>query len=76
MFGKKLKSAIVFLGPPGSGKGTQADLFGAKFGLPVISPGELLRHEVSIRSRVGRQVSDLLSRGKLAPDHLVESVLA
>jgi len=65
----------MFFGPPGSGKGTQADILGKDMGLPVISVGELLRHERDQGSELGREVADRLAAGKLVPDELVEQIL-
>lgn len=70
-----MKKVIIFFGPPGSGKGTQADMLGEKLGLPVISPGELLRHERDAGTELGKQVADKLAKGELVNDELVENIL-
>jgi len=69
------KKIIVFFGPPGSGKGTQSDILGEKLGLPVISPGELLRHERDMGTDLGKKVADKMAKGELVPDELVENML-
>lgn len=69
------KIIIIFWGPPGSGKGTQADRLGEKIKLPVISPGELLRHERDKGTILGKQIADRLARGRLVPDEVVERIL-
>lgn len=70
-----MKKVIIFFGPPGSGKGTQADVLGEKLNLPVISPGELLRHERDTGTELGKKVSDKLAKGELVSDELVENIL-
>lgn len=69
------KKVIMFFGPPGSGKGTQADMLGEDMNLPVISVGELLRHERDQGTELGSEVADQLASGKLVPDELVEKIL-
>jgi len=69
------KIIIIFWGPPGSGKGTQADKLGEKIKLPVISPGELLRHERDRGTALGKQIAARLARGRLVPDEVVEKIL-
>jgi adenylate kinase len=69
------KIFIFFFGPPGSGKGTQVDVLAAKFYLPVISPGELLRHEEEVGSKIGKIVKPLIDNGKMVDDHIVEQMI-
>ena len=66
---------ILLIGPPGSGKGTQAVRIGQHFGLDHISSGDLLRRHVSDDTAIGRQVAPLLARGDLVPDGVVMDVL-
>ncbi len=65
----------VLLGPPGSGKGTQAELLAPALGIPHVSTGECLRAEVTAGTAVGREVEPLLAAGHLVPDELIERVL-
>jgi adenylate kinase len=66
---------VVLLGPPGSGKGTQAARLSTSSGLPAISTGEILRREVASGSELGRQVQGLLAAGLLlGDDHMNEIV--
>ncbi|MGB9613638.1 MAG: adenylate kinase [Candidatus Margulisiibacteriota bacterium] len=65
---------FVFLGPPGSGKGTQAKLLAEKLGIPHVSLGDILREEVRSGSEVGQKIKALIEAGKLAPDELTISL--
>jgi len=62
---------VVFFGPPGAGKGTQADRFALRHGIPKISTGDMLRQAVREGSRVGLLVRDTLQRGGLVGDDLM-----
>jgi adenylate kinase len=64
---------VVFLGPPGSGKGTQAKIAGKRLGLPSFSTGDMLRKAVQAGTPLGRQTRDVMAKGELVPD---ETVLA
>jgi adenylate kinase len=66
---------LVLVGPPGAGKGTQAEALAEHFGLPHISSGELLRRHVASGTALGREVTGYLDRGELAPDDLVMAVV-
>jgi adenylate kinase len=66
---------ILLIGPPGSGKGTQATRIGEHYGIAHISSGDLLRRHVEQRTDIGRTVKEYLDRGDLAPDTLVMDVL-
>jgi adenylate kinase len=67
---------LVFVGPPGSGKGTQAALLRERLGLTPIGTGDMFRAAVARGTPVGRQVESYLSSGKLVPDDLVNEVVA
>lgn len=69
-------SVIVLLGPPGSGKGTQAERLSVLLGVPAISTGEILRQECRSRSEVGLEVKSLVDAGQLVKDDLVQEVVA
>ena len=66
---------IVFIGPPGSGKGTQAVRIAAKYGIPHISTGDILRAAVKAGSALGRQVSATLAGGGLVGDDLMTDLV-
>jgi adenylate kinase len=61
---------LIFLGPPGSGKGTQAKVLAKRLGLPHISLGDLLREEVKKESEIGRRAKEFMNAGRLVPDEL------
>lgn len=62
---------LIFLGPPGAGKGTQASIFAQKLGVSHISTGELLRQEVQQQTNLGLQAKRYMDEGELVPDHLI-----
>jgi adenylate kinase len=62
---------IVLLGSPGAGKGTQAKRIAARYGIPQISTGDLLRENVQRATELGEQARDAMARGELVPDTLV-----
>jgi adenylate kinase len=62
---------IVFLGPPGSGKGTQAKLLGKRLGVPAISTGDMLREAVRRETALGRRAKAIMEAGELVPDDVV-----
>lgn len=66
---------IVFLGPPGAGKGTQAERIKAAWGIPHIGTGDMLRAAVASGSTLGKQVQEVMARGHLVSDELMASVV-
>ena len=66
---------LVLLGPPGAGKGTQAERLIADFGLPYYSTGNILREAVDKKTSLGRQAEPLMNEGKLVPDALVAGII-
>ena len=66
---------VVFLGPPGVGKGTQADLIAAKFQQPKISTGDILREAVRSKTRLGVEAKSFMDQGKLVPDSVVVGIV-
>ena len=67
---------ILFIGPQGSGKGTQAQLVAEKFGLPIFSTGNTLRQKAQVQDELGREIKSLIDNGILAPDELVNKIVA
>ncbi len=70
-----MKKNILFLGPPGAGKGTQASLISEYFSLLHLSTGELLRQEVDNKTDLGCQVEVIINSGKLVDDKLVLEIV-
>lgn len=66
---------VVLLGPPGAGKGTQAQVLASRLGVPAISTGEMLREAVAEGSRLGRRVEGVMAVGKLVDDELMADVV-
>lgn len=69
------KKRVVFLGPPNSGKGTQAVRLAAQLGVPAISTGEMLRAEKEAGSELGKRVQSILDSGQLVDDALMAEVV-
>ena len=67
---------VVFLGPPGSGKGSQAKYVIDEYGIDHISTGELLRSAVSEGTGLGNQISEIMQRGSLVPDQIVLQLIS
>lgn len=66
---------IIFLGAPGSGKGTQAAMLAQKLQIPTISTGEVLRKEVEQQSEIGVVAKSYMNSGKLVPDDVVVGII-
>ena len=70
-----MKTNILFLGPPGAGKGTQASIISHFTSYLHLSTGELLRKEVECQSEFGLQVKEIINSGKLVSDELVLKIV-
>ena len=62
---------ILLLGPPGAGKGTQADLICKSLGIPKISTGDMLRSAIASESELGQKVTDIMNSGGLVSDQII-----
>jgi adenylate kinase len=72
----KLDRAVIFLGPPGAGKGTQAKKLAQKYGVPHLSTGDMLRENIANGTPLGARAKPLMERGELVPDSLVLKMVA
>ncbi len=66
---------LIFMGPPGAGKGTQAEIFHERHGLPHISTGDILRQAVRDDTAVGRLARGDMQRGDLVPDDVMQEIV-
>ncbi len=66
---------LIFMGPPGAGKGTQAEIFHERHGLPHISTGDILRQAVRDDTAVGRLARGDMQRGDLVPDDVMQEII-
>jgi adenylate kinase len=70
-----VKRRLVLLGAPGSGKGTQAEMITRQFGIPVTSPGAILRREKELGTPLGEETAEVLERGGLVPDKIIVELI-
>ena len=67
---------LILLGPPGAGKGTQAQRLMARYGIPQLSTGEMLRAAVAEGSDLGKQAKSIMEAGDLVPDELMIKLIS
>ena len=70
-----MKKYLLFLGPPGAGKGTQAAFLSEANSYLHLSTGELLRKEINLCTELGKQVKDIMNKGELVSDQLVLEIV-
>ena len=70
-----MKKHLLFLGAPGAGKGTQAELLSQTYSYLHLSTGELLRKEIEMNTTLGIQVKDIINSGELVSDELVLKIV-
>ncbi|HLW34717.1 MAG TPA: nucleoside monophosphate kinase [Chthoniobacterales bacterium] len=70
-----MKRRLVLLGAPGSGKGTQAEMITRQFGIPVTSPGAILRREKDLGTPLGLETAEMLQRGDLVQDNTIVKLI-
>lgn len=73
---KGARTIYIFIGPPGSGKGTLAQCCVEKFGWVKLSTGDLCRLHISQQTELGKQIDILIKSGKLIPDDIITSMVA
>jgi len=73
---EKLHRAVIFLGPPGAGKGTQAKELARQYGVPHLSTGDMLREHISQGTPLGAQAKPVMQRGELVPDSIILKMVA
>ena len=66
---------VVIFGPPGAGKGTQAQNIVKKFNLHQVSTGDLLRTEIKNKSEIGKEIEEVISKGDFATDNIVNKLI-
>ena len=66
---------IILFGPPGAGKGTQAQKIVAKFNLYQVSTGDLLRNEIKKKSDIGIKIEKIISQGDFVTDDIINDLL-
>ena len=66
---------LVLLGPPGAGKGTQANLICEKYNLSHLSTGDLLRTEIANKSEIGVKAKQIIDEGKLVSNDIIINVI-
>jgi adenylate kinase len=67
---------VILLGPPGAGKGTQAQRLKENYGLMHLSTGDMLRHEIAKQTDLGKEIQDTMASGKLVADETVVQMIA
>jgi adenylate kinase len=66
---------LIFLGPPGAGKGTLAGLISREYSIPQISTGDIFRDAIKRETELGKKVKEIVGRGDLVPDELTVSLV-
>ena len=67
---------LILFGPPGAGKGTQAQYLAQKYNYYQLSTGDLLRSEIQNKTSIGNQISEIIGRGEMVTDDIVDTLIA
>ncbi|MDP6907357.1 MAG: adenylate kinase [Candidatus Marinimicrobia bacterium] len=66
---------LLIMGPPGAGKGTQAEILAEKYNLLHLSTGDILRHEINKKTAIGLEAQSYMNRGNLVPDNVLLTIV-
>ena len=66
---------LIIFGPPGAGKGTQADFIVNKYNLYQLSTGQVLRNEIDNKTELGKEISSIIGAGSLVSDEIVKKLV-
>ena len=66
---------LILFGPPGAGKGTQAQYLVKKYSYYQLSTGDLLRNEIESKTNIGNQISEIIGRGEMVTDNIVDNLI-
>ncbi len=69
-------SRLLLIGPPGAGKGTQAEILASTFGIPAISTGDIFRANVKNQTELGLKVKAIMDAGEYVPDEITNAIVA
>lgn len=72
---ERLTVNLIFLGPPGAGKGTYAKYVASKYGIPHISTGDIFREAITNGTELGKKVQDIVNSGQLVPDEITNALV-
>ncbi len=67
---------LIIMGPPGAGKGTQAQILVEKYSIPQLSTGDILRAAIEAKTPMGLQAKEIMARGDLVPDEVVCGIVS
>jgi len=70
-----MSKRLIFVGPPGAGKGTQAKRLTDKYGIPHLSTGDMLREAIKNETELGKKVADIMARGELVDDATMVGII-
>ena len=67
---------LILFGPPGAGKGTQAEIISEKYNIPAISTGAMIREAIKNGTEVGKKAKDVIERGELVSDDIIVGIVS
>jgi len=73
--GKEPFMKLILFGPPGAGKGTQAEIISEKYNIPAISTGAMIREAIKNGTETGRKAKDVIERGELVSDDIIVEIV-